>query len=132
MKPIEPAELSAYLDHELEPSRHREIESALEQDAALRAEFEALASLDATWRHAAAGARFSPGVRLPLRRRYLGLPYALALLVFGIAAIRFVPQLSEAMILGFLVHGVVLALVGGWLVRISEGDRRPDLGPRRL
>jgi anti-sigma factor RsiW len=128
MKPIEPAELSAYLDHELEPRRQREIESALAQDEALRTEFAALARLDATWRDAAASARFRPGVRLPLARSVVGSSFMVALVAVCLVAVRFVPQLSDAMVLGFLIHGVVLAMVGGWIVRVVEADRRA-MGP---
>ena len=53
MKPVEPAELSGYLDGELDVARTAEVRELLSRDAALLAQFEALRATDANWRAAA-------------------------------------------------------------------------------
>lgn len=65
MRPIDPAELSALLDGELDASRAAEVRAALAGDAALRAQYEALAQADAQLRAFAASLELNPRIRLP-------------------------------------------------------------------
>ena len=68
MKPIEPEELSGFLDGELAPERMREVERAVALDAELREQLESLRALDGEWRGLAADAQFTPTVRMPTER----------------------------------------------------------------
>ena len=67
MTPIDPAELSGYLDGELSPERTETVRRALAEDPALAEQFSALESLDRDWTSAGMAAAFSPQVSL--RRR---------------------------------------------------------------
>jgi anti-sigma factor RsiW len=64
MNPLDPSELSAFLDRELPAERMPEIEALAESDPGVRAELESLASLDAHWRASARSAAFRPTVNL--------------------------------------------------------------------
>jgi len=68
MRPIEPAELSAFIDGELDAGRAAEVRAALASDAALRARYESLAHADAHLRSVAAGMTLSPRIRWPAPR----------------------------------------------------------------
>jgi anti-sigma factor RsiW len=65
MRPIDPAELSAFIDGELDTQRTGEVRTALAADEALRARYEALAQADAHLRSLAAGAHLHPRIRWP-------------------------------------------------------------------
>lgn len=67
MIPVRPEELSALLDGELDPARAAEVQTQIQDDPALRQEFEALSNSDAAWRAAAGSATFTPQVTLPVR-----------------------------------------------------------------
>lgn len=126
MKPIDPAEFSAYLDGELDPQRARELEEAMQRDSALRAEFERLGALDAGWRSAADTARFAPRLQPPpavlsapgwfstgLGRAWVAPAFVLILVV------RFLPKMLASfpagMALQAAVLGVILFVVARWL-----------------
>ena len=64
MTPLNPAELSAYLDGELSETRAREIAAMIAANPALLDELDMLGSEDAAWRAAARSAAFSPALRL--------------------------------------------------------------------
>jgi anti-sigma factor RsiW len=64
MNPLDPSELSAFLDRELPAERMREIEALAEADPGVRAELESFARLDAQWRASARSAAFRPAVNL--------------------------------------------------------------------
>lgn len=122
MRPIEPAELSAYLDGELAPSRAKEIEARLASDPALRAQYEELRMQDAAWMSAARSALSVPRVRLgPVENRWQFGARSL-LLVGGLLAVRLVPKFGELVGLGITLHLIVLALALAWVV---DSARRP-------
>jgi anti-sigma factor RsiW len=116
LQPLDPAELSAFLDGELPPARMTEIEALLASDPALKAEYETLRRSDATWREAAVGATFISAVRLPkaaaqISGRWVAAAVA-ALLVVRVGG-KFVETLGPSLLLNLaaliLVGAVVLA-----------------------
>lgn len=64
MTPLNPAELSAYLDGELSETRAREVAAMIAADPALLGELDMLGRDDAAWRVAAGSAAFRPALRL--------------------------------------------------------------------
>ena len=78
MKPIEPFELSGYLDGELEPDRVRELEAVLARDPALRAEYEALANADREWKSTARLAAFVPDTQVRFSKPFTHSPLGIA------------------------------------------------------
>jgi len=47
MKPIDPTEISGFMDGELDPDREKEIRNAMTENESLRREYEKLISFDA-------------------------------------------------------------------------------------
>jgi anti-sigma factor RsiW len=124
VKPVQPEELSALLDGELDGVRAREVEARMATDPALRLEYEALAASDADWRAAAGSAAFTP-VASPFkaetdRRGIQTLMMTLAALV----ASRIVMKLaaSEALVLG--LSAISLGLLLTVVVAIVRTDQR--------
>ena len=122
MTPLDPAELSAFLDGELPPARAREIEALLAEDAGLRAEYEALRQTDADWRQAGAAAMFVSQVRLPLAARGPAISLwpgaiAAALLLARIAA-KFIEPVAPSLLLNF----AGLALVGWAVAALARSE----------
>jgi anti-sigma factor RsiW len=124
VKPIEPAELSAYMDGELDPARAREVEGALESSPALRAEFNSLVSADNSWRMAARTASFRPGIRLqptdaplPLRSVFRAAGFVILLL-----AARVVPKLASTLEVELILNAVALTIALTWIVRMTRAD----------
>jgi anti-sigma factor RsiW len=118
MHPIDPAELSAFLDGELPAKRAEEVRAALALDPALRQSFEQLVALDADWKERAATAMFRPRVQLeaaPSAGR------------FRVAA-KALPSLY-----GAGLDALLLALVVGWglvrILRTTDADRRQSAVP---
>ena len=64
MTPLNPAELSAYLDGELSETRAREVAAMVAANPALLDELDMLGNQDAAWRVAAGAAAFRPALRL--------------------------------------------------------------------
>jgi anti-sigma factor RsiW len=120
MKTIEPFELSAYLDGELDAVRTREIESALDRDPALRAELESMQTLDAAWVAAARTAVSRPSLRLDPVVGDSRLIVSAAVIVVGLLAVRLVPKFVDLMTAGLLAHLVVLAATLAWLIRSDD------------
>ncbi len=113
MKPIDPAELSAYLDGELSPQRKLDVERALQADSALREELRSLTQLDTRLRRVAAEVRPVPPVQLDFettmpKRAVAIMAVTVALLV----AFRLIPKLLDADLLGsMLANAIVFALL---------------------
>lgn len=131
---VAPEEMSALLDGELDAARAREVEAQLRSDAALRAEFEALAACDARWRAAADAAAFAPVVRLPVgvasvgaaRVEGAGWLTALAIAIGGLIAARSVLKLSGSDAFAFSLPAVALLLLLAMVVWLATGERRGD------
>lgn len=122
MKPIEPFELSGYLDGELEPDRVRELEAVLERDPALRAEYEALANADRDWKSAAGLAAFAPNTQLQISKSFTHSPLALATVLVLLVVLRMTPKLTDVFAWGLVLHAIVLAIALQWVVRMARED----------
>jgi anti-sigma factor RsiW len=110
MSDIEPHELSAYLDGELTADRAQAVAAALASDPALRAEYEALAGADATWRQTAQAATFQPYIRWP-QKSICSIPApAAAALATILVVVKLAPHLTEGLALGLAVHALALAV----------------------
>jgi anti-sigma factor RsiW len=125
MTPLDPAELSAFLDGELPPARARQIEALLAEDSALRAEFEALRQADADWRQAGAAAMFVSPVRPPSADRGPAIsPWsgtvAAALLLARIGG-KFIDPLAPSLLLNL----AALVLVGWAVAALSRSETGP-------
>jgi len=126
VKPIEPAELSAYMDGELDPARAREVETALESSPALRGELNRLVSADNSWRAAARIASFRPSIRLDTAPRPLHLRPILRAAggVILLLAARVVPKLGSTLEVELILNAFALAIALIWIVRLMT---RPDI-----
>jgi len=125
MKPIEPAELSGYLDGELEPDRALEAEAALASDPLLRAEYHALANADSAWKSAAHFAGFVPNTQLPHRKSLKSSPLAIATILVLLAVLRIAPKLGDVIAWGLFFHAAALAVILPWVVRMArEGQNQ--------
>jgi anti-sigma factor RsiW len=129
MLPIDPAELSAFLDGELPAARAEEVRAALAQDSLLRQSYEQLLALDADWKARASAAMFRPRVRIApnwVPGRFLTAAAVLGLLVFRIVL------KTQPPLVGAALEALLLALVVGWGLRrvidATNADRdRPAL-----
>ena len=129
MNPIQPEELSAFLDGELSAQRMREVQQQLDVNVELRAQFDTLQRLDRQWHAASLGARFKPSIQLlPLsepRSRVLGI----LALGTALAALRLLLKIFDAQIvLLVLVNaGLLAALLGATLWLINRESERQGL-----
>jgi anti-sigma factor RsiW len=131
-RPIEEYELSALIDGQLEPQRVAEVRSAIEQNVALRAEYEHLLANDRTWTAAARAAQFTPTVRLGTAS-----PSSIWVRVWVAAVLtmalggRLLPKvLPMDQAVAMLVQGLVLVAIVTAVVWISE--RTSPQGDARL
>lgn len=135
MKPVEEAELSALLDGELEAARARQIEAQMAEDPALRREFEALASADATWRAAADAAAFTPAVRLPdalhavrdARGDRSGWLTALFIAIAVLVGMRGVLKLSGSEALAVVLPVLSLLLLVAVVLQLARDEGQREL-----
>lgn len=132
MSDIEPSELSAYLDGELEEDRRREVAGRLASDPALRAEYEALAGADAAWRQAAQTAAFTPSIRWPQPQKSLGYISAPAavLLATALVVLKLAPKFSDSVALGLVAHTVALTVVLAGIAWLAASARDATAPPR--
>lgn len=120
MNPVQPEELSALLDGELEPARALEVRAQIAIDPALRLEFETLSAADAAWWVAAGSGAFVPDVKMPSHvERETGTGDAgwltvLAATIGILIVARIVLKLagSEALAFGLPAISLILLLVG--------------------
>lgn len=133
MNPVQPEELSALLDGELDTARAAEVRAQIQMDPALRLEFETLSASDAAWRAAADAGAFAPAVSLPVQAEAdasasgegSGWLTALAVAMGGLVVARAVLKLAGSDALGFALPTVSLLLliaVVVWLARTSPHD----------
>jgi anti-sigma factor RsiW len=124
MRPIEPAELSAFLDGELPAGRAEEVRRALAADPVLRRAYEDLAALDAEWKARAAAVAVAP--RASLGRALWGYRLRAAGALLGLVALRVALKIVPSAV-AVPLEAVLLALAAGWglyrFVRASEADR---------
>jgi anti-sigma factor RsiW len=130
MKPIESAELSAYLDGELSPARMLEIEMALASDAGLRSEFEALEASNLSWSAAAQSVMFTPQIEIPSalppertnlssNREIICAFLVFILLIFG-------TRLTDILVLSVFVHAIAMLVMLPWIVGLIREDAGED------
>jgi anti-sigma factor RsiW len=115
MLPIDPAELSAFLDGELPAGRAEEVRAALTRDSVLRRSYEQMVARDADWSARAATAMFRPRVRLdraPVAGRFLTVAAVVLGLLLLRAVLKALPPLYEAGL-----EALLLALVVTWGLR---------------
>lgn len=128
MQPIDPAELSAYLDGELSGERAQEIRAALEKDPALRRSFEALASMDAEWKGQASTAAFRPEVQFP--KGTSRLPWLVPAGVCALFLLRLGLK-TQPPAVAALVTALLFALFIVWglkrLLDATDADRTPAM-----
>jgi anti-sigma factor RsiW len=116
MTPLEPGELSAYLDGELGSERMREVENIIASDPIVRAEFDALASADRNWRASARSAAFHPKVDLSRASAAPSPRNAISMRgVFAFVAVLIIMQIVlrkiDIMTLTLALNGVAFTLV---------------------
>jgi hypothetical protein len=115
MLPIDPAELSAFLDGELPAGRAEEVRDALVRDPVLRQSFDQLVACDAAWKAQAESAQFRPRVRFawrPFSSRYL----KVAVIVCGLLLLRLTLKTFPPLYAVGL-ETILLTLVIGWGLR---------------
>jgi anti-sigma factor RsiW len=125
MTRVQPEELSALLDGELNPTRTREVEMQIAADPQLRGELQRLRESDARWRAAAATAAFEPAVRLRDASNRPREFVAAATLLVTLTAVRMAAKLTDSLVLSFGVQAVVLVVLLAatiWLARTSERE----------
>ena len=131
-KPVEPFEISALIDDELDPTRAAEVRAAIEQDPVLHTQFARLAEANHTWAAAARSAQFMPSVpRYALapspRRAYVWVLTLLTiLLVAGRCATKFATLEPPP---GMLIHTLMLAAVSAVVVWITHRAGPEDTAP---
>ena len=117
MSPLDPAELSAFLDGELSAERAREIEAILASDGRFTAAFDALKHADAAWHSAGRAASFNTRVRLPRAKTALlsarNVTVVTIVLVGAHMAAKMLDGMAASLILNAALLGVVVA---GFLV----------------
>jgi anti-sigma factor RsiW len=126
MLPIEPAELSAFLDGELPARRAEEIRAALAQDPVLRQSYELLVARDGDWNAQAAAAMFRPRVRIP-SAPVAGRFVAAAAVMLGLLLLRIALKALPPLY-GAGLEAMLLAIVVGWglrhIMQTTDADRR--------
>jgi len=126
MKPVQPAELSALLDDELEIGRREEVEMALASDPALRAQFLTLKSADHQWRSAAHAASFQPQIDLGPQDSAQHPAFLITLGLIALIIVRFAPKFIDALPFGIVLHVVaLLVLLHRLVVMLREQPMYP-------
>lgn len=130
MTPVQPEELSALIDQELDARRAEEVRNQISADPVLRAQFETLRHLDARWQSAARTAAFIPIIRSPDTRWITwGRGLGLALLLVGL---RIATKVIDTQLIAFAIHGVALVAVlavFAWMAREDEKDLPDSVSP---
>lgn len=122
MNELDPLELSALLDGELDARRAAEVKALIAADAGVRAQYESLRRVDARLRSMAGPARFEPRVLLP--KPSLGTSAAwLAAPALVIPSAWMVGKLTEAMSTAVAFNGLSLVVL---IASLSLLARRED------
>jgi anti-sigma factor RsiW len=125
MKPIEPEELSAFVDGELDARRMREVEAALSTDPALRAAHKIIADADAAWRAAVTLGRFETTAQL-MAHSWLQSPALTCAAALVLVVVRALPKLSDALALSLLLQLPLLIALMVWVVVLTRNSPDPD------
>ena len=128
MNPIDKAELSAFLDGELDTLRSEEIKLALKNDPTLRAEFESLSAMDATWSESARSAAERVAIDLLPRKKSSNVALRVAGAVLLLTTVRMLPKFTDELMWGIVLHSVALACSLVWVIRmVSETELEPSI-----
>lgn len=128
MIPVQPEELSALIDGELDPRRAAEVEMQIAADRELRVTFEALRDMDDRWRAAARTIAFVPQVRLPARATWNGWFMALAVTI-ALVGVRAAVRVIDTTTIGFAFQILVLAAVLARIAWLERKDARRGINP---
>ena len=128
MIPVQPEELSALIDGELDPLRAAEVEMQIAADRELRVAFEALRDMDDRWRTAARTIAFVPEVRLPARAAWNGRFMVLAVAI-ALVGVRVAVRVIDTTTVGFAFQMLVLAAVLAWIAWLERKDARRGINP---
>lgn len=114
MTPLEPGELSAYLDGELSLARMGEIEAMLATDAALASELQRLARSDAAWRAAASSAAFQPAPAAQPQVRSKGFAPGIVAVAMLFAVVTIAVKILGllSLLLALNITAAILVLIG--------------------
>lgn len=133
MRSIDPHELSAFIDGELDAEQRAAVRAALAIDEALRAHYESLVHADVHLKGVAAGVTLSPSIRLPAATQSppAHMPgrlwwQALAVMVIPVAWV--IVKLTAVDWLAVAASGLAfLALLLGVILPILKGDDGVDV-----
>ena len=129
MMPIQPEELSALLDGELDAARAAQVRAAIQMDPVLREEFDALSAADAAWGAAADSAAFTPAVmlsidtttRAPAEAKGSGWLAALTVAIASLIGVRIALKLAGSDALAFGLPMVSLLLLVAAVIDLTRG-----------
>jgi predicted benzoate:H+ symporter BenE len=120
MKPIDPVELSGFIDREMTEERSEELRQVAADTASLHEELERLSRADSRWRAAARSAAFRVEIRLHREKLFTFSAAQASLLIAFLMGIRFLPKLMSTLTLGFALNGIALAIVIAWIVAMTR------------
>ena len=123
MNDLDPAELSAFLDGELDPSRARQIEALIAADPEARAAFDQLSLADHRLRSIAEAAAFRPQIRWPEPAVQSAAPWLVPPLV-GILLAWSMGKLAPATTVSVIVSAAALVLFIAWLAPLALREAR--------
>ena len=119
MTPVQPEELSALIDGELDPQRALAVEAQIAADPVLKREFDELCGLDDRWRDAAWTSNFPVQV-LPVApaawRSYL----AMGAVVIVLLGVRAAARLIDPWPVALTLQCVALISILVWLTRAAR------------
>lgn len=122
--PINDAEISAYIDGELDSVRMQEVEQALVNNPVLRAHYEELKAADRQWRSIASSLESHPTIVLPRESLTKNSITVALLLLLAFLVLRFAPKFITLMSIGVVIHAIALAFILLWLLYSeTEADK---------
>jgi anti-sigma factor RsiW len=128
MIPVQPEELSALIDGELDPQRAAEVEIQIAADRELRVTIETLRNFDDRCRASARTVAFVPQVRLPAPARRNGWFVALAVAIALVGA-RTAVRMIDTTTIAYAFQVLVLAAVLAGIVWLERKDARRGINP---
>lgn len=126
MIPVDESELSGLLDGELDPERAAAVRRAIENDPALKAQFEQLTKLDGACRRSAEQAAFAPRVVMPTapssqaENSFQINSASVAAALIALVAIYFAPKMLSGLVVGMSLHVVALVVVLWIISRVAR------------
>jgi anti-sigma factor RsiW len=121
MIPVQPEELSALIDEELDSQRSHEVEIQIAADQDLRATFEALRELDSAWRAAARTIVSDSQARLPARAGWNGWS-AILLMATVLVGMRITARAIDTTTIAFAFQALALVALLVGVARLGWSD----------